>query len=120
MTFNDNINWGNEGYEMDHSHSFEPSYPEYQPRSEIRKKKKKIKFTKAIVVTLIIAIIAYVAAVFWFVWHGKYPPDSLTYTFLPAIIGQLGIMGAIERKKKDVEIKKLHMQQNENYKGGIL
>lgn len=82
-----------------------------------RRKKRGSLFLKVIVSTLILSIIAYVVTVFYFVWHGIYPPDSLNYTFLPSIIGQLGITGMITRKNKEVEIEQLRQQngyQEEN------
>jgi hypothetical protein len=77
------------------------------------KKKDKHYFSKFWVSVLILTILAYVAAVFYCSWHGRSIPDSLTYTFLPAIIAQLTNMMLIARKGKDVEIAHIEQQGNE-------
>lgn len=74
-------------------------------------------FSKFWVSVLILTILAYVTAALYFAWHGRYIPDSLNYTFLPAIFGQLANMAFIARKGKDVEIAKIQYQKDE---GGIL
>lgn len=61
-------------------------------------------FSKFWVSVLILTILAYVVAVFYFSWHGKYISDALHYAFFPAMFGQLANMMLIERKRKDVEI----------------
>lgn len=80
----------------------------YASRSAMKKNRRRHLFSKVIVVSLLLTIVAYVATVFYFVWNGIYPPDSLTYTFLPAVIGQLGIMSTITKKDKDVEIAEIN------------
>jgi hypothetical protein len=40
-----------------------------------------VKFSKLIVITIILTVVAFVAAVFYFPWHGRVVPDSLIYTF---------------------------------------
>jgi magnesium-transporting ATPase (P-type) len=74
-----------------------------------RRRRSKL-FSKIVVVSLLLSIVAYVITVFYFIWYGKYVPDSLTYTFLPAIIGQLGLVHNITRKDKDVEIAEIQAQ----------
>ena len=81
--------------------------------------KRKHGFSKFWVSFLILTIIAYVATVFYFVWHGKYVPDSLNYTFLPAIFGQLANMAFIARKGKDVEIAEIQASYHYDEKGGF-
>ena len=76
----------------------------YQPRSGQSKKKDNHLFSKFWVSILILSIFVYVTAVFYFYWHGKYLPDAIHYTFLPAIFVQLTNMMLIARKNKDVEI----------------
>jgi len=79
----------------------------YKSRQELRTNKKKHRFSKFWVSFLILTIIAYVVTVFYFSWYSKSVPDSLTYTFLVAALGQLSNMALIARKGKDVEIAEL-------------
>ena len=82
-------------------HNFEQVF-DYKPRAE--RKKDNHFFTKFWVSILIISILVYVVAVFYFSWYGRQVSDALHYTFLPAIFGQLWNMSTIARKNKDVEI----------------
>ena len=61
-------------------------------------------FSKILVVSCVLSIYAFVVTSFWFFYMFGAVPDSLNYTFLPAIFGQLGVMSQITRKDKDVEI----------------
>ena len=79
-----------------------------------RRKKDKHYFSKFWVSVLILTVIAYVAGVFYYSWHNKQIPDSLTYTFIPAIIAQLANMMLITRKGKDVEIAYIQQQGQQN------
>ena len=83
---------------------------DYKPR--VGRKKNSHFFSKFWVSFLILTVIAYIITVFYFVWHGKHVPDSLTYTFVPAIIAQLANMMLITRKGKDVEIEEIRASQN--------
>lgn len=78
-----------------------------------KQKKDKHYFSKFWVSVLILTVLAYVAAVIYCSWYGRLVPDSLTYTFLPAIIAQLTNMMLIARKGKDVEIAHIQQQSNE-------
>ena len=92
----------------------------YRPR---RRKQSKHRFSKFWVSVLILTILAYVTIALYFAWNEKYIPDSLNYTFLPAIFGQLANMAFIARKGKDVEIAYIQNQPQEyhqNNRGGIL
>lgn len=75
-----------------------------------KQKKDKHYFSKFWVSVLILTVLAYVAAVFYYSWHEKQVPDSLTYTFIPGIIAQLANMMLIARKGKDVEIAYIQQQ----------
>jgi len=90
----------------------------YRSRQELKANRKKHRFSKFWVSFLILTIIAYVATVFYFVWHNKNVPDSLNYTFLPAIFGQLANMAFIARKGKDVEIAEIQASYNHQGKEG--
>ena len=83
---------------------FDELFPEKPYVKRVKKKKDNNLYLKLMVVALLITIIGYVVTVFYYSWHGKHVPDSLTYTFLPAILGQLVNTMLITRKSKDVEI----------------
>jgi len=90
----------------------------YKSRQEIRADKKKHRFSKFWVSFLILTIIAYVVTVFYFSWHNKSVPDSLTYTFLVTALGQLSNMALIARKGKDVEIAVINADHHHEGKEG--
>lgn len=69
----------------------------YQPRS---KPPKSGKFSKWIVVVSILTILAYTGAVMYFVWHDKFVPDSLIYSFFAAFAVELSAMAGIKIKEK--------------------
>lgn len=75
-------------------------------------------FSKLLVITLVISIYGYVFTVFYFVWNGRHVPDSLTYTLLPTILGQLFAMSTITRKDKDVQIAQIQREIQCNTLGG--
>jgi flagellar basal body-associated protein FliL len=74
---------------------------------------KQHRFSKVIVVSVLLTIIIYVAVVLYFSWHGKHVPPEVTYTFVPGMFAQLGFLATITRKGKDVEIAKIEvLKQN--------
>jgi hypothetical protein len=92
---------------------FEDIFPvdvkNYKGRATRQRKKRKASnlFLKVMVISCILSIYAYVGIAFYCFFTFQAVPDSLNYTFLPAIFGQLAAMSAITRKEKDVEIAEL-------------
>ncbi len=72
---------------------------EYQPRSS-KQIKPKSRFSKIIVVLSILTILAYTSVVLFFVWHDRYVPDSLTYSFFAAFAVELSALAGIKVKDK--------------------
>lgn len=60
-------------------------------------------FSKTIVVFAFITVLAYVAIVLYFSWHDRLVPDSLTYSFFAAIVGEFSVLGWIKVSKNKVE-----------------
>lgn len=60
--------------------------------------KRKPQFSKFIVISMILLIIAYTVTVLWLSWQQKTVPDSLTVSVFAAITGEFGILGWIRVK----------------------
>ena len=66
-----------------------------------------MKFSKFIVVFIILTNIAYVVTVFLFSWYEKPVPDSLTVAWFAFTTGELWALAIVtkEEKKREVELK---------------
>lgn len=66
-----------------------------------------MKFSKFIVVFIILTNIAYVVTVFMFSWYERPVPDSLTVAWFAFTTGELWALAVVtkEEKKREVELK---------------
>ncbi len=64
---------------------------------------KKDDFSKTIVVFAFTTVLVYVAIVLFFSWHDRLVPDSLTYSFFGAIVGEFSVLGWIKVSKTKKE-----------------
>lgn len=60
----------------------------------------KSKFSKKIVIVSIITVLLYTGAVLYFVWHDKFVPDSLTYSFFAMFAVELSALAGIKIKDR--------------------
>ncbi len=67
---------------------------------------KKDDFSKTIVVFAFTTVLVYVAIVLFFSWHDRLVPDSLTYSFFAAIVGEFSVLGWIKVSKTKKEADK--------------
>jgi len=73
----------------------------------MRSSRNRKKFSKRIVMLSIMTILLYTAVVLYFNWHGKFVPDSLTYSFFAAFSVELSALAGI-RIKENYEGKEGH------------
>jgi hypothetical protein len=66
----------------------------------MRMENHKKKFSKKIVTVSILTVLAYTGAVLYFVWHDKFVPDSLTYSFFAMFAVELSALAGIRIKEK--------------------
>jgi hypothetical protein len=88
----------------------EPEPIEFQPyqsrldRAQAEKKKNGSKFLERVVTAMLIAAFAFIVTVIYFNWTGRMVQDSLIYTGLAAILGELTLASSITRKEKELEL----------------
>jgi hypothetical protein len=76
---------------------FNEVFPAYQPRLQPRDEGDD--FSKRVVIFSIAAIMLYTAVVLFFTWHGKFVPDSLTYSYFGSFAVELSAIAGIKINK---------------------
>ena len=58
------------------------------------------RFSKIIIVTLLLTVFAFIITVFVFTWNEKAVPDSLIYSFFGMVTGEFGALGLVKTAEK--------------------
>jgi len=57
------------------------------------------KFSKGVVIFSVVAVLVFTAVTFFFVWHGRYIPDSIVYSFYGMFGVELSALAGIKITK---------------------
>ena len=83
----------------DRFETFDDIFPEEARRIALSNLPRKKDFSKFIVVLSILTILAYTVTALYFVWHEKFIPDSLTYSFYGVFGVELSALAGIKIKE---------------------
>ena len=78
---------------------FEEVFPKYQPRS-LNHERESDDFSKRVVIFSFVVVLLFYATCFYFIWHGRFIPDSMIYSFTSLFGVELGYVAGIKINKQ--------------------
>jgi hypothetical protein len=81
---------------------FNEVFPAYQPRLQPRNDSDD--FSKQVVIFSFAVVLLFYAICFFFIWHERFIPDSMIYSFTSLFGVELGYIAGIKIKKQQTQM----------------